>query len=395
MHGNPANRIDPRYPLPPTLALLRSMAVIDLDPRQHNAITELVSQAGLGGNDPLPAWKDLVERAEKHGLSALLATHMKTLGIPVPADIHQQLLALKIRHRRANGARAVAAESIINHFEERGIRSVLLKGMALVNLVYPQPELRPMSDIDILVDPRRADDAQQCLKDLGYQARSRQSGYQFDHHHLPIASHRVDKVSVYVEVHHDALSGDVAQSITLDALTGPLIGFDLGTARGHGLGHMDTLRHLCHHTFEPVEEIKLGAVADLYGYASKYIDDIDTARLDNEYPFVANIFRLLHYLTPLPEPLRDWISSPGAPAPAGVGYGYPPMTHGLAGNGNLIQRAAGLFTAPPWWLHSFYNVKPENSITPTRLVRHPQQVVKWLGRRARAKWRDKRAAATR
>jgi hypothetical protein len=194
--------------------------------------------------------------------------------------------------------------------------------MALVNLIYPQPELRPMSDIDILVDPRRADDAQQCLKDLGYQARSHQSGYQFDHHHLPMASHRVDKVSIHVEVHHDALSGDVTQSITLDALTEPLLGFDLGTARGHGLGHMDTLRHLCHHTFEPVAEIKLGAVADLYGYAGKYIDDIDTTRLDHEYPFVANIFRLLHYLTPLPERLRDWVSVPDAPAPAGVGYGY-------------------------------------------------------------------------
>ena len=45
------------------------------------------------------------------------------------------------------------------------------------------------------------------------------------------------------------------------------------------LGHVDMLRHLCHHTFEPTAEVKLGSVVDLISYAEAFREEIDWNRL--------------------------------------------------------------------------------------------------------------------
>lgn len=50
------------------------------------------------------------------------------------------------------------------------IRAVFLKGIVL-KLLYPQPELRSMRDIDILVEPKSMQSAINILKEMGYAAK--------------------------------------------------------------------------------------------------------------------------------------------------------------------------------------------------------------------------------
>lgn len=45
---------------------------------------------------------------------------------------------------------------------------IVVKGAALARLVYPDPLLRPMSDIDLWVDPQRVDDARRSLASAGF-----------------------------------------------------------------------------------------------------------------------------------------------------------------------------------------------------------------------------------
>ncbi len=365
-------------PIPsPQIALLRRCAVIEPDHRACTAIRDLVSD--------LENWQDLVMCAEKHGLSGLLYSHLQSLGIEIPDTARQQLLSLRVRHRRANQARIKAMREIVKVLSQHQIESALLKGAALIHVLYPSPELRPMSDIDVLVNADQAEHAQQCLRNLGYFAEQRKTGYLSEHHHLPMASLSLEGISIHVEIHHDALSGDVTDSIRLDNLYSPLIDFEIEGIQCKTLGHIDMLRHLCHHTLEPIEEIKLGAIADIYGYAARYRDELDTVAIDSRYPFVRNMFALLHYLSPLPKNLRTWVAPPTAAPPRGVGYGYTPMSHTIANEKYPLPRIQKLLQAPDWWLHGYYNVPPNSSLLSTKLLHHPLSVTRWLIRRIRAK----------
>ena len=58
-------------------------------------------------------------------------------------------------------------KDLIRVCEEKHIRNQPMKGSCM-KFMYPSPELREMSDIDILIDQDRMDDIAQVLKDKGY-----------------------------------------------------------------------------------------------------------------------------------------------------------------------------------------------------------------------------------
>jgi len=191
----------------------------------------------------------------------------------------------------------------------------------------------------------------------------------------------LDGTSIHVEIHTDALSRDNGRSICFENLHSDPIVFTVGNQTAYCLGHLDMLRHLCHHTLEPVEEIKLIAVSDIYGYTAQYLEDIDFARLDKIDPSVKNTLQLFHYLSPLPERILDKVQAPKAPAPAGVGKGFTPLSQTMGASQNIFAKLRHVFLAPAWWLHCFYQVEPGQSLWRTRLFTHPIQVAMWIFRR--------------
>lgn len=62
---------------------------------------------------------------------------------------------------------AVTAEAV-EALGRAGIRVILLKGIAYAGTLYPDPALRPMSDVDLLVEAARYRDAIDVLGRLGY-----------------------------------------------------------------------------------------------------------------------------------------------------------------------------------------------------------------------------------
>ena len=62
----------------------------------------------------------------------------------------------------------VATLAVLDAFEEAGVRSLLLKGPALVRLLYAENESRGYSDIDLLAAPTDFQHARDALLALGY-----------------------------------------------------------------------------------------------------------------------------------------------------------------------------------------------------------------------------------
>ena len=66
----------------------------------------------------------------------------------------------------------IEAENILKIFEERGIECIPLKGYVLKHL-YPKPDMRLMTDIDMLVKQTQMINAKSIMLELGYSLKSK------------------------------------------------------------------------------------------------------------------------------------------------------------------------------------------------------------------------------
>lgn len=250
-------------------------------------------------------WDALLSAAEAHGLSPLLYAHLRAAPVVPPPHAALQLQGLYVRHRRSNRVRLQALSEIVGTLRTRGIDVRVLKGPALMTLVYRDPALRPASDLDLLVARAQAIDAQRALKDLGYATADHlMAGSTHAHHHLPAAIRSIEGVTVEVEVHHDALTADDPASLRLDATRESGVPFDVASLRIDTLGPHEMLWHLCEHLVGPLPRpLRFIWLADVVGWAAAFDGTLDWQRVRERYPVVLNVLALAHHFTPLPVPL--------------------------------------------------------------------------------------------
>jgi Uncharacterised nucleotidyltransferase len=325
----------------------------------------------------------LAADAEAHGLASLAHVYLGPHRDATLEPTMQQLDALMLRHRLWHRERTLAVAEILEAFERAAIDTIVLKGAALAWTIYPSPALRPMSDVDLLVPPTAARAAQLLLRQLRFEAPLGGRRFGRNAHHLPIASRSQNGVTISVEIHRDALPRDTPSSISMTNLTEAARPFDLNGTHALALGHVDSLRHLTQHLLEPSwnGRLRLIGLVDLLRYALTFNESIDWHRLETSYPFVINALRCLHYVVPLPAALDRYSPPPGVPAPARAGEAIRPLRAILAGRPST-KALDELFSPPDWWLHAYYGVPPDRSLTGVRVGRHPWRVARWLGLRA-------------
>jgi len=367
---------------PQTYAALVSVAAALVD----NANTSELASAFHSVDD----WQELASEAEIHGLSVMLGRLSANGEIKLPRELDLQLKALTIRHKRVLAARRIVLAEVIDLFDRHNIAFAFLKGAALANLIYDPPWLRPMRDIDLLVDGENALQAQKLLREIDFTNEDYAAGYLFEHHHLPNSTRLQDGFTISLEIHHDALSGDVDNSITLKTLADQLQSFDFSGKTAYAFGHSDMLKHLCFHTFEPAEVIKLGSMVDMVRYADYFANEIDWPALERTQPYTVNALRCIHAMIPLPAVLREKLIKFDAEQwnPSQIGKGFMPLSK-IARLNNGRDKFSALFAPSQWWKHIFYAVPPGKSLFFTHLIRHPVTIGKWIFRRYRAAEKSK------
>ena len=328
-------------------------------------------------------WAALAGDAERHGLAPLAHCCLAPHRHRVPDATMQQLDALVLRHRLWHRERTAVLADVLAAFRRASIDTIVLKGAALAWTIYQSPEVRPMADVDLLVPPAAARSAQLLLRRLGFDAQSSRRRFGRYAHHLPVASRTQNGVTISIEIHRDALSHDTLSSISTINLTESARPFDVNGTQALALGHVDSLRHLTQHLLEPSwsGRLRLVGVVDLLRYGLTFHESIDWQRLETSYPFVINALRCLHFVIPLPAPLARYAPPASLAAPAGAGEAIRPLRAILAG-GSHAGMMRELFSPPGWWLHAYYGVPPDRSLSGVRLARHPWRVARWLGRRA-------------
>jgi len=215
-----------------------------------------------------PAWAQLDRTAREQGVDAFLfpwlATHYPahfaaSAARPgsVPGDWRARVLSALPRVALRQRQLADLAEG----FARAGLDLIMLKGAWLAETVYPDPALRSMSDIDVLVRRDQRDGGHAVMLQLGYDAATDtlHSRYAYDQ------LYRHPRHPYAVEMHWAVSSEQEADSPEADmvavwrhAVPTRLYGHPL-----RALSVPDQLAHLAHHMLHHLFAVPLRAYLDV------------------------------------------------------------------------------------------------------------------------------------
>lgn len=129
--------------------------------------TGLAANGGAGEQLPVDQvdWPRVIGAARAHRVIWFLSN----AGLAMPDESRVRLTRLTHQSALSNLLRVRASARVLALLGEQGIRCLIIKGVVLSQQLYGDPTRRGGGDVDVLVDPARFLDADQCLRDAGYQ----------------------------------------------------------------------------------------------------------------------------------------------------------------------------------------------------------------------------------
>jgi len=214
-------------------------------------------------------WTPLVARACVHGVAPLLFRTLRRQGLAdhVPAAARAILASVFYRNAARSTLLGRLVRQVVAALQAQGIRVIALKGAALAETVYPEPAVRPMSDIDLLVRPEAVEAAEAVLRELGYtrSARTRHppDWWRTQHYHLTWHPPASAPLAVPVELHWQLERPSRPFAIDLEGLWGRAMPARLAGVDTWVLAPEDLLLHLCLHLCKHASRPYPGARRDL------------------------------------------------------------------------------------------------------------------------------------
>jgi hypothetical protein len=149
-------------------------------------------------------WVLLIETSSFHFVTPSLAGCLKD-ELNLPHEIREYLDAVLTFNGRRNALMLETLSRIVAALNAIDIEPVLMKGCArLVEGEYPEPNMRFLGDLDILVPTNRATDAYAALVANGFYEKTGEA-YPPDHHHLHVLID--NNTGAGVEIHREVSPG--------------------------------------------------------------------------------------------------------------------------------------------------------------------------------------------
>lgn len=137
---------------------------------QERGIILLTRSAMTGRAERLPAAFDLeaaVALTVQHQITPLIYYGAVNCGITSNTDGMDKLLSLTAQLVSISESQILELSRLTRAFEEEGLDYLLLKGCKMKQL-YPQAEMRVMSDLDILIRPSQYERMKPIMRQLGF-----------------------------------------------------------------------------------------------------------------------------------------------------------------------------------------------------------------------------------
>ena len=147
-------------------------------------------------------WDHVVMLAGIQGVDGFVYSHMKHLGLlnMLPDEVLGKLEESYTRTRKRAISILNEAKILSSLFQQAGIPVIALQGLSLIKVIYTDPALRPLGDIDLMVKP----DGKRRLKKLLFHA-----GYRAPY---PTYPDLLFKAGVLIDIHTHVLNLDRIKS---------------------------------------------------------------------------------------------------------------------------------------------------------------------------------------
>jgi hypothetical protein len=121
----------------------------------------------------LDQWKELLSILRAHWVIPFLYARIAKLPAEFrpPHEIVENMQGIFVQSSLRALQTDVQLQELVQTFDNGGIDMIVLKGGALGRTIYPDPALRPGSDLDILVRPNQFERACSIMGSLGYRTR--------------------------------------------------------------------------------------------------------------------------------------------------------------------------------------------------------------------------------
>jgi hypothetical protein len=141
-------------------------------------------------------WTSVIEAADDHLVTAALGWCLRG-DARAPPDVRECLETLLDLNGRRNRLMLEALDVAVASLNAAAIAPLLLKGAAaLAEDLYPDPGMRIMGDLDLLVGEAQVDGAVAALEKAGFGVGTARQSVDADHHHLPLRVHAEWRVGV-------------------------------------------------------------------------------------------------------------------------------------------------------------------------------------------------------
>ena len=209
-------------------------------------------------------WEKLDAIANEQAVVAFAYDGARYADVVVPNNIMQKWRGKLLAGVARNEKLLKAQDEVLGWFAEAEIPAVILKGSSVARY-YPQPDLRVLGDIDVLVDKSHVNKAKELLEQHGYALH--ESDHEF---HMGFG-----RPGAYVELHYHVTklpnnsAGDVVRAVTarfLDALGQGQVAQHEFPVLSESDQAFSLLLHMIRHMFE--SGIGLRQVCDWMMYVS-------------------------------------------------------------------------------------------------------------------------------
>jgi len=188
-------------------------------------------------------WAKVADLASKAGVAPFLFRSLpitdSSLGIP--RDVITRWFREYLVNLAWNNTLAQHLEQVLDAFNREGIPVILLKGVYLMDFLYPERGMRTVGDIDILIPPGDKDKALVAMLELGYSSNVPEMGKDPVHCRC---IHPTSDVTVEVHLSIDARTARMPDVQGFWERCQPI---KVGGNNANALSPDDLLVHLCLH----------------------------------------------------------------------------------------------------------------------------------------------------
>ncbi len=225
-----------------------------------------------------------------------------------PQKVMRQLGSSRQVTALRNLRRLAELREIQTALAAQNIPIVALKGIVLAFLAYPDPSLRPMNDIDLLLDEKHLDSAVRILRNLGYSCPARLRGLYFE------GEVKLQKLGTQslIELHTQIEVTAPASAVDAGDIWSRSVKTRISDFEVYTLNEEDFLFHLCLH------------MARRHCYTTGFLPFVDilkwveTHGANWDWPSLIRIARSKKYEAYIELTLdlaRDFLSAPIPPSP--------------------------------------------------------------------------------